>query len=265
MNFSLPQMTLAGCGCCRHPLHSRLAHLDGRLVTIATCQNICCPYYMYHLTIGQTPDGNIGPTMPAWRYCPRTPAVVPEAGLVDTTTRVSDGHHPEALSLTPPTADSSPEKADPPALAPTEGNASTIAGPAAQEPPTPGQKHTPRRRRACGSPTAQSKDDKARRGPRVPNAWILYRSDKIRDAKLEGKKADPTLLLTGTSRKSGWGSWSRQLGVAWRAESASVRDDYFARARLLADQHRALHPELYAGPRQERPIRKRPQRRVEGA
>lgn len=68
--------------------------------------------------------------------------------------------------------------------------------------------------------------------PRPPNAWILYRSQQIRNL-----KQDPELSKKPQS------DISKIIGAMWRGESAEVRGWY----ELQAEVKKAEHKEMYPG------------------
>ncbi|PCH43977.1 hypothetical protein WOLCODRAFT_54214, partial [Wolfiporia cocos MD-104 SS10] len=86
--------------------------------------------------------------------------------------------------------------------------------------------------------------------PRPPNAWILYRTDRLRELQAQlpppadpgpdGAPADP-----GSRRKKGKLSMavaSHTLGEMWKAESPAVRAEYERLANEKKTEHANAHP-----------------------
>lgn len=65
---------------------------------------------------------------------------------------------------------------------------------------------------------------------RPPNAWILYRSDKLADAKDSQGQRTPQAEL------------SKHIAESWRAEPPEVKRQYERQAELRKLQHEAQYP-----------------------
>ncbi|KDQ57658.1 hypothetical protein JAAARDRAFT_93592, partial [Jaapia argillacea MUCL 33604] len=68
--------------------------------------------------------------------------------------------------------------------------------------------------------------------PRPPNAWILYRSDKL-------KSLPP--VPAGAPRRA-QADVSREISLMWKNETEIVRSEYERRAELKKAQHQQLYP-----------------------
>lgn len=65
---------------------------------------------------------------------------------------------------------------------------------------------------------------------RPPNAWILYRSDKLAEAKsIQGQRTPQAEL-------------SKHIAESWRSETPEVKREYERQAELRKLQHEAQHP-----------------------
>lgn len=99
------------------------------------------------------------------------------------------------------------------------------------------------------SPTSKGAKAKAIKGPpRPPNAWILYRSDKLKELEQKapaGKPRRPQAAI------------SKEISVLWKAESKEVK----ARYEYLSDLKKAEHQAKYPGYRFQ-PVKKEEKERL---
>ncbi|KAH9945697.1 hypothetical protein B0H21DRAFT_822902 [Amylocystis lapponica] len=98
------------------------------------------------------------------------------------------------------------------------------------------------------------KDGESKQPPRPPNAWILYRSDKMHQlpAKQPGTKGPLQADI------------SRELSKAWRAESDQVRTYYEQMAEIRKTQHQAMYPNYQFKPvKKEEKLKMRQQKKEE--
>ncbi|KAL8284180.1 hypothetical protein RQP46_004929 [Phenoliferia psychrophenolica] len=100
-----------------------------------------------------------------------------------------------------------------------------------------------------GAPRISGKAAKRADGytPRPPNAWILYRSQQIRNL-----KQDPELAKKPQS------DISKVIGLMWRSENAETRAFYELQAEVKKAEHKDMYPDYRFSPvRKERVIERR--------
>ena len=90
---------------------------------------------------------------------------------------------------------------------------------------------------SAATSTAPSPQDtpagEAKRVPRPPNAWILYRSDCIQKMRAE---------MPEGARKPTQADLSKQFGEQWRNESEEVKTSYERLAEAAREEHAHKHP-----------------------
>lgn len=90
---------------------------------------------------------------------------------------------------------------------------------------------------SAATSTAPSPQDtpagEAKRVPRPPNAWILYRSDCIQKMRAE---------MPEGARKPTQADLSKQFGEQWRNESEEVKTSYERLAEAAREEHAQKHP-----------------------
>ncbi|KAI0067174.1 hypothetical protein BV25DRAFT_1065993 [Artomyces pyxidatus] len=74
--------------------------------------------------------------------------------------------------------------------------------------------------------------------PRPPNAWILYRSDKLRELP-PPRPGEPRRAQSDVSKA---------ISILWRNESEAVRAEYERRAELAKAQHAVMYPNYRFAP-----------------
>ena len=89
---------------------------------------------------------------------------------------------------------------------------------------------TPKAQELPPSPPSPAKKD-GTKILRPPNAWILYRSDKL----AEVKEAKATV-------KTPQAELSKMIAERWRAETPEVKRKYDLQAQLKKQEHDALYP-----------------------
>ncbi len=80
-----------------------------------------------------------------------------------------------------------------------------------------------------------------RKIPRPPNAFILYRSHKMRE--LKNQKDPSALVSTGLDKLDYQRNLSKVIGQLWREETESVKETFFAKAKQAAKEHSERYPE----------------------
>ena len=74
-------------------------------------------------------------------------------------------------------------------------------------------------------------DENGNKIPRAPNAWILYRKDRVNDFRKENPGKTPTQK-----------DLSKWIGAKWQSEVDSVRDYYNGLAERAAQEHARRYP-----------------------
>ncbi|KZT67208.1 hypothetical protein DAEQUDRAFT_647037, partial [Daedalea quercina L-15889] len=69
--------------------------------------------------------------------------------------------------------------------------------------------------------------------PRPPNAWILYRSDKLRELTARRDPSAPKRLQADISK---------EIADLWKAEDPEVRHEYERIADIKKQEHAAAYP-----------------------
>ncbi|TKY86609.1 hypothetical protein EX895_004248 [Sporisorium graminicola] len=80
-----------------------------------------------------------------------------------------------------------------------------------------------------------------RKIPRPPNAFILYRSNKMRE--LKNQKNPQGLSDTGLDKLDYQRQLSKVIGQLWRDETAEVKAAFYEKAQQAALEHRQRYPE----------------------
>ncbi|KAH9924918.1 uncharacterized protein B0H18DRAFT_856825, partial [Fomitopsis serialis] len=69
--------------------------------------------------------------------------------------------------------------------------------------------------------------------PRPPNAWILYRSDKLRELTAHRDPSAPKRLQADISR---------EIGLMWKSENPEVKHEYERIADIKKQEHSQMFP-----------------------
>ncbi|GAC96535.1 hypothetical protein PHSY_004115 [Pseudozyma hubeiensis SY62] len=80
-----------------------------------------------------------------------------------------------------------------------------------------------------------------RKIPRPPNAFILYRSNKMKE--LKSKKNTSSLSDVGLDKLDHQRQLSKEIGQLWRNESPEVKAAFYEKAQQAASEHRDRYPE----------------------
>ncbi|KAJ9478452.1 HMG box domain-containing protein [Pseudozyma hubeiensis] len=80
-----------------------------------------------------------------------------------------------------------------------------------------------------------------RKIPRPPNAFILYRSNKMKE--LKSKKDTSLLTDVGLDKLDHQRQLSKEIGQLWRNESPEVKAAFYEKAQQAASEHRDRYPE----------------------
>lgn len=80
-----------------------------------------------------------------------------------------------------------------------------------------------------------------RKIPRPPNAFILYRSNKMKE--LKSKKNTSPLSDVGLDKLDHQRQLSKEIGQLWRNESPEVKAAFYEKAQQAASEHRDRYPE----------------------
>ncbi|KZV61439.1 high mobility group box, partial [Peniophora sp. CONT] len=80
--------------------------------------------------------------------------------------------------------------------------------------------------------------------PRPPNAWIIYRTDKLKELK-ELAKPQPG------QPKEKQADLSTKISLMWRNETEEVKKEYERRAERAKAEHARLYPDYKFEPKKK--------------
>ncbi|KAI0743416.1 high mobility group box domain-containing protein, partial [Daedaleopsis nitida] len=89
-------------------------------------------------------------------------------------------------------------------------------------------------------PSRQSEEDvKPKKIPRPPNAWIIYRTDRLHEWRQGRSPNDPPVKQADISRL---------IAATWKVEPDHVKLEYEKRAAIAKAEHRKKYPDYKYNP-----------------
>ncbi|CDR87110.1 probable HMG-box protein Hmg3 [Sporisorium scitamineum] len=102
-----------------------------------------------------------------------------------------------------------------------------------------------------------------RKIPRPPNAFILYRSNKMHE--LKNQNSDSSLSETGLDKLDYQRRLSKVIGQLWRNESEQVKATFYEKAKQAAKEHQERYPEYRFKPTVKKAVSREPDTPVAAA